>query len=118
MYEAAEVPPAGIVAPAYTLMLFGTFEVAVPATTQRPLLNRARATVSVSTCGVSTFVVVLHSGAAAELQTFSAIVVGDVVFGNVNVASRPVTPVGPVNTAAGVAVHRYVLALSDVLAES
>src|SRR3954468_13377819 len=74
------------VEPAWIVMAFCTVEPAVPATTQRPLLKRARATVSGSGWPAILTVVVLQTGVEAALQTLRLNVSGLVVFGNVNVS--------------------------------
>src|SRR3954452_24831607 len=72
--------------PAWTVTVFWVVEPAVPATTQRPPLKRARATVSGSGWPESLTVVVLQTGVDAALQTFRLNVSVLCVFGNVNVS--------------------------------
>ena len=71
------------------MTLFCSVDPAVPATTQRPPLKRARATVSGSGCPAIFAVVVLHTGVFAALQTFRLNVSVFVVFGYVNVTLAP-----------------------------
>src|SRR3954465_6898490 len=81
--------PASVL-PAWMVTLFCSVEPAVPATTQRPPLKRARATVSGSGCPAIFTVVVAHTGVAAALHTRRLNVRVFSVFGNVNDRFDPV----------------------------
>src|SRR3954451_15758639 len=81
--------PASVL-PAWTVTLFCSVEPAVPATTQRLPLNRARAMVSGSGCPAILTVVVAHTGVAAALHTRRLNVRVLSVFGNVNASFEPV----------------------------
>jgi len=75
------------VLPAWTVTVFCGVDAAVPATTQRPPLHRARATVSgAGRPEIVTVVVLLHTGVVAALHTSSVSVSRLVVFGNVKVS--------------------------------
>src|SRR6476620_1750926 len=93
------------VSPAWMVTLVCSVDAAVPATTQRAV-NRALATVRVSTVPLSAMVVVaLHATGVAAFQTVSLNVSVRVVFGNVNVAVLPVD--GPMSMAGSPAAGTY-----------
>src|SRR3954462_8644551 len=81
--------PASVL-PAWIVTLFCSVEPAVPATTQRPPLNRARAMVSGSGWPAILTVVVAHTGVAAALHTRRSNRSVFSVFGNVNASFEPV----------------------------